>query len=38
LPADRRPFLLGLSELKAVDHERNAQLLQDYGVWLANYR
>lgn len=36
--SDSRPFLLGLSELKAVDHERNAQLLQDYGVWLANYR
>ena len=31
-------LLLGLSELRAVDHERNAQLLEDYSVWLANYR
>jgi hypothetical protein len=36
--SDSRPFLLGLSELRAVDHEQNAQLLQDYSVWLVNYR
>jgi hypothetical protein len=36
--SDGRLFVLGLSELTAVDHERNAQLLQDYSVWLTNYR
>lgn len=36
--SDGRPFVLGLSELEAVDHERNAQLLQDYSVWFVNYR
>ena len=36
--SDSRPFVLGLSELKAVDHERNEQLLHDYSIWLANYR
>lgn len=36
--SDGRPFLLGLSELTAVDHERNAELLQDFSVWHANYR
>jgi hypothetical protein len=36
--SDGRPFLLGLSELKTVDHERSAQLLQDYGIWFVNYR
>jgi hypothetical protein len=36
--SDGRPFLLGLSELTAIDHERNAELLQDFSVWHANYR
>jgi hypothetical protein len=36
--SDGRSFVLGLSELTAVEHERNAELLQDYSVWLANYR
>lgn len=35
---DGRQFLLGLSELRAVDHEANAQLLQDYSVWFTNCR
>jgi hypothetical protein len=36
--SDRRPFLLGLSELKAVDEGSNAQLLRDYSIWLVNYK
>ncbi len=36
--ADGRPFVLGLSELRAAEPARNAQLLQDYCVWFINYR
>ena len=36
--SDRRLFVLGLSELKAIDHQRNEQLLHDYSIWFANYR
>lgn len=35
---DGRSFVLGLSELQAVDHADNARLLQDYSIWHANYR
>lgn len=34
--SDGKEFLLGLSELKAVDEEsKNHQLLDDYGAWFA---
>jgi hypothetical protein len=37
--ADRKRFILGLSELKATEKgSRNYQLLHDYSVWLVNYR
>lgn len=37
--ADGLRFLLGLSELRAVDEESaNAQILQDYACWMVNYR
>lgn len=36
--SDGKSFILGLSELEAVDHKRNAQLLQDYSVWFADSR
>lgn len=36
--SDGRSFVLGLSELTAVQHARNAELLLDYSVWLTNYR
>jgi hypothetical protein len=36
--SERRPFILGLSELKAIDHQQNKQLLHDYNIWFVNYR
>jgi hypothetical protein len=36
--SDGRSFVLGLSELTAIDREGDVQLLQDYRIWLANYR
>lgn len=37
--SDGRQFVLGLSELKATNHDsQNYQLLRDYAVWLINYR
>jgi hypothetical protein len=36
---DGREFLLGLSELKAVDHgSPNGQVLNDFAVWFVNYK
>jgi len=36
---DHKEFYLGLSELKAADHESgNYQLLNDYAVWFASNR
>lgn len=37
--SDGRRFLLGLSELRAVDENTpNRQLLEDYSSWIVNYR
>jgi hypothetical protein len=37
--SDGKRFLLGLSELRAVDENTpNRQLLEDYSSWLVNYR
>lgn len=37
--ADGLGFVLGLSELRAVDKKsKNAQLLEDYASWMTNYR
>ena len=37
--SDGKEFLLGLSELKAIDKKsQNYQLLDDYSVWLVNSR
>ena len=37
--SDNKPFVLGLAELKAVDKgSPNYQLLDDFGVFLVNYR
>jgi hypothetical protein len=37
--SDDKKFVLGLSELKAIDKKsKNYQLLDDYGVWFINNR
>ena len=37
--SDGKPFVLGLSELKATDKKSdNYRLLDDYGVWFVNNR
>jgi hypothetical protein len=37
--SDNKEFVLGLAELEAVDHDSpNCQLLNDYAVFLVNYR
>lgn len=37
--SDNKEFYLGLAELKAIKKgTKNARLLDDYAVWLVNYR
>ncbi len=37
--SDGKRFVLGLSELKVTNKDsQNYQLLDDYAVWLVNYR
>ena len=37
--SDSKEFVLGLSELKAIDEKSNSyQLLEDFSVWLVNNR
>ena len=36
--SDKKRFVLGLAELKAVDAKsKNAELIEDFGVWVFSY-